>query len=281
MLLPAAIHHGCGCDAFVATDDDDSRRVIGAIAVAPLMRLKPLQGPKVALHVIAPWRGRGVACALRNAASGVAAAQGAKALYSWNRLNPNSEEAVAWRALRFNQVINCPLNRIDATRTIDVLKPLFDRLKDHGQIPAEAQIVGPQETNLDQIVKLVTTHLAGAGTQEGLKHRLLGRHPTPLDPTLSRVLLYQRQVVGAMLGRQVDSQVAWVEVNVIHPSLRGRWANVWLKLETTRHAHDLGFETFLYETYEQHADTAKLTSRLEGVLIPCVELYHVIASNHR
>jgi hypothetical protein len=84
-----------------------------------------------------------------------------------------------------------------------------------------------------------------------------------------------------MLARPVKDDVVWVEVNVVHPSVRGRWANVWLKLDATRRARDLGFKTFLYETYEQHADTAKLTSRLEGVLAPRVELYHVIASNHR
>jgi GNAT superfamily N-acetyltransferase len=281
LLLPAAIHHSCGCDAFVATDDEAAQRVIGVVAVAPLMRLKPLQGPRVAIHVIAPWRGRGVARALRDAASGVAAARGAEALYAWDRIDPDSDEAIAWRALGFDHVIHCPLNRIDATRTVDALQPLFDRLQQRGQIPAEAQVVRPQDADLDQIVDLVTTYLAGASPQEALKQRLLGRHPTPLDPILSRVLLYQGRVVAAMLGRQVNDQVAWVEVNVVHSSVRGRWANVWLKLEATRHARDLGFQTFLYETYDQHADTAKLTSRLGGVLMPRVELYHVIPSNHR
>ena len=233
MLLPAAVHHGCGCDVFVATDVEESRRVIGAIAVAPLMRFKPLQGPKVALHVIEPWRRRGVARALQNIASSVAKAQGAEALYTWHRLSPDAAEAQAWRALGFDQVLDCPLNRIDATRTIELLEPLFDRLRRRGQIPAEARMVFLRDANLDQIVELVATHLAGAGEEVSLKNRLLGIHPTPFDPVLSRVLLYRGQVVGAMLGRRVNDNTGWVEVNVVHPSMRGRWANVWLKLDAT------------------------------------------------
>jgi GNAT superfamily N-acetyltransferase len=296
MLLPEAIHHGCGCDAFVATDDTESQRVIGAVAIAPQMRLKPLQGPKISLHVIEPWRRRGVGRALRNIASDVAAARGAEALYAWNPSSPEWADARAWRALGFDQVIDCPLHRIDAKRTIEALQPIFDRLKQRGRIPAEARLAclrdvksevlsgplgGPRGDRVHDIMDLVTAHLGGAGDRMTMKKRLLGKHPVPYDPGLSRVLLLRDRVVGAMLGRPVDGNAVLVEVNVVHPSVRGRWANVWLKLDATSRARDLGFTTFFYETYEQHADTAKLTRRLDGDVVPRSELYHVIASKHR
>src|SRR5688500_2342307 len=101
MLLPEAVHHACGCDVLVATDDDASRRIIGAVAVAPLMRRTPLQGPKTAFHVIEAWRRRGVARELRNAAINMAAARGAHALYAADSVDPKSSEAAAWRALGF------------------------------------------------------------------------------------------------------------------------------------------------------------------------------------
>jgi GNAT superfamily N-acetyltransferase len=281
MLLPEAIHQGCGCDAFVATDDAASQRVIGAVAMAPLMRVKPLPGPKIALHVIEPWRRRGVARALRNVISNVAAARGAKALYAWTHLSPDSAEAQAWRAMQFDEVIDCPLNRIDATRTIEMLQPIYDWLKKRGRIPADAHLVFLRDAKPDDVLNLVTTHLGGAGDRATLKKRLLGKHPVPFDPVLSRILMHRETIVGAILGRPVEGDAVVVEVNVVHPSVRGRWANAWLKLDATSRARDLGFSTFFYETYQQHADTAKLTRRLGGVLVPRIELYHVIASQHR
>jgi len=281
MLLPEAIHHDCGCDALVATDDEASRRVIGAVAVSPMMRRTPRPGPNVALHVIEPWRRRGVGGALLNAAANLAAARGAQALYAWKPLNPEGVETPSWRGLGFDQVINCPLNRIDATRTVELLQPLYDRLQRRGEIPEEARMVCLQEANPDEVVDLATTYLAASGARGKLKDRVLGRHPAPLDPILSRVLLHRERVVGVMLGRPVHAHTALVEVNVVHPAVRGRWANVWLKLDATSRARDLGLTTFIYETYQHHADTAKLTSRLDGVLAPRVELYRIIATSPR
>lgn len=281
MLLPQAVHHGCGCDVFVATDDDESRRIVGAVAAAPKMRLAPRRGPKVALHTIEPWRRRGVGRVLLNAVSELAAARGAEALYAWTPLSPNGQAAAAWRGLGFDQRIECPLNRIESARLVELLQPLYDRLQQRGLIPAEARMVGLREANLDEVVNLVTAYLGGASAPEDLKNRLLGKHPKPLDPVLSRVLLLGDRIVGVMLGSPVDKHVAWVESNVVHPSVRGRWANVWLKLDSSGRARDLGFHTLLYETYEQHADTNKLTSRLEGTIVPRVELYRLIAASHR
>jgi GNAT superfamily N-acetyltransferase len=279
MLLPQAVHHGCGCDVFVATDDDASRRIVGAIAVAPTMRVKPYRGPKVTLHTIEPWRRRGVGRALLNAVSELAAARGAEALYASNPLSPDGEAAQAWRGLGFDQVIECPLNRIEAARIVELLQPLLDRLRERGQIPDEARIVGLREANPDEIVDLVTTYLGGASALDDLKNRVLGKHPDPLDPILSRVLLYRDQVVGVMLARPIEKHVAWADANVVHPCVRGRWANVWLKLESSARARDMGYHTFVYETYQQHADTNKLTNRLEGVFVPRVELYRIIAAS--
>jgi hypothetical protein len=84
-----------------------------------------------------------------------------------------------------------------------------------------------------------------------------------------------------MLGSPVSADVGLVEVNVVHPMLRGGWANLWLKLEGTREARDEGYKAFLYETHEQHVDTVGLTRRLEGTVVPRVELYRIIASTPR
>jgi GNAT superfamily N-acetyltransferase len=281
MLLPEAIHHGCGCDVFVATDDDASRRIVAAVATSPQMRLAPERGPKVALHTIEPWRRRGVARTLLQVVADLAAARGANALYAWNPLDPTSEAAQSWHRLGFDRTIECPLNRIDASRTVELLNPLFDRLQARGQIPAEARMVYLRDADLDEIVELVTTHLGGAGAPDNLKNRLLGRHPNPMDPILSRVLVYRDRVVGVMLARPIDRHVVWVDANVVHPSVRGRWANVWLKLDPSARARDMGYSAFIYETYQQHTDTSKLTNRLAGVLVPRVELYRRIAASDR
>jgi GNAT superfamily N-acetyltransferase len=281
MLLPHAVHYGCSCDVFVATDDESSRRLIGAIAVAPLMRLQPYRGPRVALHVISPWRRRGVGRALVAAAVEVSAARGADALYAWDKMSPDGVDAQVWRRLGFDKAIESSLTRIDATRTIEALQPLVSCLIERKYIPAEARLVPLREADINEIVELVTTFLAGAGDEAGLKNRLIGNHPLPLEPLLSKVLLFNDRVAGVMLGSPINKHVGLVEVNVIHPMLRGGWANVWLKLETTRIARDAGYQTFLYETHEQHADTKALTRRVGGVVVPRIEPYRLIATNAR
>jgi GNAT superfamily N-acetyltransferase len=281
MLLPRAIHHGCGCDALVATDDAAGRRLVGAIAIDPLMRLQPYRGPRVALHVIPPWRRRGVGRALLHAAAQLSAARNAEALYAWEKVAPESDEAQAWQRLGFDHAIESALTRIYAARAIEVLEPLVQWLRDRGHIPDEASLVPLEHANPDEVVKLVTEFLAGAGAEVDLKNRLTGNHPKPLDPRLSKVLAYKGRVAGAMLGSPVSADVGFVEVNVVDPMLRGGWANLWLKLEATRDARDEGYNAFLYETHEQHVDTAGLTRRLGGTVVPRVELYRIIASTPR
>lgn len=276
MLLPDAIHYGCGCDVFVATDDEAFPRIIAVIAVTPRMRRQPYRGPNVAIHTIEPWRRRGVARALLAVAAELAATRGAKALYGWRSVSPSSQTAQAYRGLGFNHEVEAPISRIDATPTVELLQPLFDRLEHRGRIPTEARLVSLRDADPDEVVDLATTHLARSGSDQHLRRRLLGKHPQPMDPVLSQVLLCGNRVVGAMLVRQVDKQSLWVEANVIHPSVRGGWANVWLKLGASRRARDQGYNTFHYETYSQHADTNKLTHRLAGELTPRVELYRCI-----
>ncbi|HEX6962454.1 MAG TPA: GNAT family N-acetyltransferase, partial [Lacipirellula sp.] len=254
MLLPHAVHHGCGCDAFVATDDAAARRVIGALAIEPQMRLQPYRGPRVALHVIPPWRRLGVGRSLLNAAAAISVARKAEALYAWSKLRPDSDEAAAWRGVGFTHAIEYLLTRVEAARVIEKLTPLVDALQQRGHIPAKARIIPLEKANPKEVVRLVTTYLAGVGTEPVLERRIVGRHPKPLEPRLSRALLYQDRIVGVMLGSPIDPRVGLIEANVIHPAVRGGWANVWLKLETTRDAQAAGYDAFLYETHSQHAD---------------------------
>jgi hypothetical protein len=281
MLLPEAIHHGCRCDAFVAIEAEAPQRIIGAIAIAPLMQLTPCRGPKIAVHVIEPWRRRGVARGLLDLAAELSAARGAEALYAWSRVDPESAEARAWRAMGFAESLECSLTRVDGASVIALLEPLVDRVRARGWIPADARIVSLRDVDPDRVVELVTAHLGGSGAETNLRERLVGRHPRPLDPFFSRVLVQQGEVVGAMLGSRVNAQTGWVEINVLHPSVRGGWANVWLKLEATRAAYDTGYHTFLYETHPQHVDTRGITRRLKGAVMPRVDLYRLIATSRR
>lgn len=275
MLLPEAIHYGCGCDAFVATDDASDRRVVGAIAVTPLMRLAPSRGPRVALHVIPSCRRRGIGRALVNVAIGAAAAQGATALYAWDRVGPGHEMHSAWQRLGFDRSLICPLNQIDCGRLLATLEPIYDRLVARGKIPDGAHVLSLRNCSPDEVAELVTSALGG--THAAMKNRVLGRHPQRLDPDTSRVLTVSGRVRGVLLASPAKNDAAWVEANVLHSSVRGRWANVWLKIETVTNALALGIHTVNYETYSQHDDTLKLTARLGGVVTPRVELYRIIA----
>ncbi len=60
------------------------------------------------------------------------------------------------------------------------------------------------------------------------------------------MLVVEGQTVGFILAHRADRETAYVDANVLHPTMRNRWANVWLKLEATRGAAAWHLEVCLY-----------------------------------
>ena len=53
----------------------------------------------------------------------------------------------------------------------------------------------------------------------------------------------------------------------LSPSLRGGWANVWLKLEATRAHLRLGIKNFEFTSFDHYTDTRSFTKKMGGVTV--------------
>ena len=75
-----------------------------------------------------------------------------------------------------------------------------------------------------------------AAIAPNLYRKLRGHGPGAYLPRQSRVLLIDNQVKGCLLAHRASKETITVDANIVEPSLRGGWANAWLKLEAFRGA---------------------------------------------
>jgi N-acetylglutamate synthase-like GNAT family acetyltransferase len=261
MLIPEAFHHGSGARAFVATAEDD-QKVIGAAAISPRLRSEPVSGPRVALHVIPPFRRRGIASRLLASCACIAAGQGAAALYAWQPLLPDSAEARAYAALGFDRSVKVEQGRADVQKSYEYLKPRYDQMVERQYIPASAKLVPLNAAYAGEIARLHVQFLGGRADE--IEAQVRGQSPVRYHPDLSPMILFDGQVMGFTLARLWDDGNVLVDSQAIHPLLRQGWANLWLKFAGVCACRDMQIRTILFYSYDRHTDTRKL-SRKVGV----------------
>lgn len=269
MLLPELRN---GLQSFVAIDGEH-RLVIGAASLTQSCRTTPVVGPGVALEVIAPCRRHGVATALLKYLERAAAQSfGASALYATKRVDQASVESRGWQWLGFSPVDtveehNLPTDRIEAK-----LGPLVERMRARGRIPANACIVPLYEANAASVLQLHLDQMGGERRE--LYRKIRGRGVGAFHPRYSCVLLVDERVKGCILAHREAADVAAVDANILDPSVRGGWANVWLKLEATRGAIRLGIKTFRFTTFDHYTDTRSFTGQLGGTTTRTTQLMY-------
>jgi hypothetical protein len=187
----------------------------------------------------------------------------ARALYAASRVEDGSEAVQGWRWLGFEPIEKVEDHELPTAGFDLELSPLIDRMRARGRIPADARIVPLYEANAGAVLQL---HLDQLGGDRGeLYRKIRGQGAGAFHPRYSRVLLVDERVKGCILAHRVGPDVAAVDANILDPSIRGGWANVWLKLEATRGAIGLGIKTLRFTTFDHYSDTRKFTERLGGV----------------
>ena len=267
MLLPEL--RGIGA-CFVATGSQD-QRVLGAAAMTQSCRTQPHAGPGIAVEVIAASRRQGIATGLL-AQLELAARQtfDARALYAATRVEHGSAHKQGWEWLGFQPIEKVEEHELPTARFDSELGPLVDRMRARGRIPADAEIVPLYKANAPAVLQL---HLDQMGGDRGDLYRKLRGHGTgAFHPRYSRVLLVDGRVKGCILAHRAATDVAAVDADIVDPSLRGGWANVWLKLDATRGAIRLGIKTFRFTTFDHYTDTRSFTDRLGGVTVRTTHL---------
>ncbi|HZZ42580.1 MAG TPA: GNAT family N-acetyltransferase [Tepidisphaeraceae bacterium] len=271
MLLPGAVHFGASIRAYVAATNADGL-VVGAVVLSARARAGPLIGPRVAIHVIPPMRRQGIGQALLQTAESAARSSGASALYAW--LPVDIHESLKWSQLGFTQSCHVQEFRSDLRRTLDHLTPLYEQALARNWVPTTARLVPLNRADPTAIARLHLSQLGG--DLDSLLARLRGQTPPPYQPEISPVIVLNGQVVAFMLALSIGNRTALIESTVVDPSLRGRWANLWLRATAARRALELGMHTVLYYTYDQHRDSQKIAARLQSLTRDLLEPYRLL-----
>jgi predicted N-acetyltransferase YhbS len=256
MLLPRATGAGQRATLLVAACGQP-RRVVGAAALGLDARRETHAGWQVDLHVIPPFRRRGIGRGLMARVLAQAAAHGVPALHAWEWVELNSDAARAWAAFGFSPARQKREYEADIAAASATLLPLYDQVRQSGYIPPAARIVPLSDADPDAVARLHVEYLGGS-------HRLLmplltGAAPDRYHPKYSRVILLDERVVGASLGRILPDGTCEVDAHVLHPSVRMGWANLWLKMEAAERLLEDGVRTMRYFTLEQHTDTRRIS----------------------
>lgn len=257
MLLPEL--HGAAV-TFVAVDNEH-QLVIGAAAATRSVRLQPLTGPGIAVHVIPPCRRHGAAKNLLIHLEQAAQRAGANALYAAKRVEHSSNEMRGWQWLGFEPCETVEEHVLPITQIASRLGPVVDRLRTQGRIPTTARVIPLYQADLAAVLQLHLDHMGGDRGE--LYRKLRGRGPGAFLPRQSRVLTVDNQVKGCLLAHRVAKETIAVDANIVEPSLRGGWANAWLKLEAFRGA-PLGVKEFRFTSFDHYADTRSFTKKFGG-----------------
>lgn len=260
MLIPE-LREVSAC--FIATDD--ASRVIGAAGATRSCRPQPPIGPGIAIHVIEPCRRQGIGRGLLQCLERACAAGGAHALYGIRRVEQGSDAERAWQWLGFTACETVEMQRLPLEQFEPRLAPLIDRMQKQHWIPATAQIIPLYKSNLGAVLSLHLDNLGGDRAE--LYRKLQSRGPGAFHPRYSRVLLVDGKVAGCILAHRKDADTAIVDADVVTSSLRGGWANVWLKLEATRGALRLGIKNFEFTSFDHYTDTRSFTKKMGGVTV--------------
>jgi GNAT superfamily N-acetyltransferase len=284
MLLPAPLTGAEPCTVVVASvpahvlgrrdDPPDAPRIVGAIAVAQPHARSPSRWPRVCVHVIPPLRRHGIATALmrtvvdherrRGLGRLPDGRLGPVALAAWDDVDPQGDVARQWQSIGFTSEFEYEEHELSVQAVVDRFGPLLAEMTQAGWIPGDARIVPLAEADAaqrEQLVQLYVEHLNGAAEQV----RAELNDPRVSDPALSMVLLRGGRPVGFTLGAVREPGVCTVDANVLEPSHRLGWANLWLKLTAGEVLLSRGIPRTRFQTRDAYSDTRKVVRQVNGV----------------
>jgi hypothetical protein len=213
--------------------------------------------------VIEPCRHYGVGRNLIVHLASAARSAGATALYAAKRVELDGEEMRGWQRLDFEVCETVERHQLPLAPLRTLLTPMIERIRRHGRIPASARIIPLYQADLLDVLQLHLDNLGG--DRADLHRRLRGRGRGAFLPQYSRVLLVDDKVRGCLLGHRKDPVTMVIDANIVDGSMRGGWANVWLKLDAAIGVRHLGIEKLEYTTFDHYDDTRSFTKKLGGI----------------
>ncbi len=276
MLLPEAVYFGSGVLVLVAVDGDN-QAITGAIAIDRNLRTDPEVGARIAIHVIPPYRNRGVEIQLLAAAEKVARSLGACALYTWGAIDVASDAAKFWEEMGFDKTQRVLEGRTDVAKGLHYIEPFWRQLVQRGKVPSNIFSLPVDEANPVEMARLYSMHIGGS--YEAAYRRFSGESPLGFDPTTSTVILLDHSLVGVSLARRITPGNLLVEAVIIDTPFRGRWANLYLKRQSWQRCLNAGIQTVFYYTHDRHQDTRRFVEKAGTVVREFVEPYRMLVEH--
>jgi GNAT superfamily N-acetyltransferase len=274
LLLPEAVYFGSGVIVLVATDSS-SGTIAGAIAIDPTLRSEPELGAKIAIHVVPPFRNRGIEAQLLAAAETIARSLGARALYTWGAIEAAGDAAKFWDELGFDKAQHLLEGRTDVAAGLKYIEPFWQQLIQRGKVPSHITSLPVDKANPIEMARLYARHIGG--TYEAAYQRFSGESPLSFDPTTSTAILLNDCLIGVSLARKMTRGHLLVEAVIIDTPFRGRWANLYLKRQSWQRCLNAGIHTVFYYTHDRHQDTRRFVEKAGTVIREFIEPYRMLA----
>jgi GNAT superfamily N-acetyltransferase len=245
--------------------DESGERIIGAAALACDTRPPDLERWYVDIHVIPPYRLKGVAAALLTRLIAMADRHGIPALDTWGWSEEGSPAANAWEKLGFS-VAQQKYEFFGTVQSIiDGTKALHELSVQRGRIPASARLIPLKDADKLAVARLHARHLGG--TVERLLPMLDEASVDPFNGPLSPVLMLEDRVAGCVLTRVYpDEKLSSCDAVIVDHGIRGGWASAWLRYEAALWALAAGLVTVRFHALAHHKDTKHASRRLGSTL---------------
>lgn len=144
-----------------------------------------------------------------------------------------------------------------------VTRPIYERMKARGKIPANARVEALQEAARDEVYRLL---LANFGFSSQRIAERLRANEYGFSQKLSRVAFLGNQLVGALLVTYQNASAA-IDATAVHIRHRHTWVNAALKHATQLALAESGVRRVIFSANStHHPDTAKLARRTGAVL---------------
>jgi len=254
-LVPALYRADVAPDRVLVAASGDA--IVGVASIA-WRAFGKSPGFPLHVHVIEAARRRGCGRALVRAAA-EACRHDTDRLHGWDSVEEGTPAARFAAAAGFTVLRRMLHYETDGEPFYAMVAAIHARLRQRGAIPPDAHTVPLAEAPHAEVAALLSEAF-GSRYDDALS-RIRTNAPGGFDAQCSVVLIVDGRAQGALLYRVADG-LPVIDVRVVSPTLRGRWANVLLMHDATRNGLAAGARRFHFHCEDGNADTLSLARRV-------------------
>lgn len=218
------------------------------------------------VHVLPDRRRRGIGRALVDAL--IAAAKGElPSIWAVEPLPEDGDAAAFARACGFTAEHRQLFFEGDVRALLGPITDTVDRLRTRGRIPAGAQVIPLEAAPIEEVALLVAQEFRSGPirmTQMLSRAMIMDPAEAPIDRCVSRALMVDGTLAGALLSRRTGDGAAHIACNVVAPAWRKSWCNAMLVEGFCRATADAGCIRIGFDCRDDVRDTIGIATRSDA-----------------